>query len=657
MIIFKELSWRNFLSTGNTPTVLKLDQAPTTLVLGVNGSGKSTMLDALCYCLFKKPFRKMKKDQLLNTINGGECELEVLFEIGARRYKIRRGIKPDLFEIYEDGSSEPRHQAAGQKDDQAYLEEDVLKVNCDGFKQVVILGNADYTPFMQLSKPDRRAFIEQILDIGVFSIMNKILNDKQTALVRKVEGIHKDININQEKIKLVADFIAKLESDRKKVTAATQRQIDEQNEIIDNLFPDIEILQAKLKVENATLANQTATFNAATQVKLDELRDVLDAEIIVLEDERKDHYEIESRIVKLNSIRPGIEQSRKNAQATLNFYLQNDSCNTCKQTIQQDFKSKIIEEKQTQVAEFEAGLTKLDNTVSGLRSDIVAIKKHNEIIQGKIAKISGDQQKEVRRILAESQIKLKEISASLQQTIEGLNDDLQTKQSAVSAARQFIQKMQADIQKAAASENIEEQQKKKDQFVATGVRLEKEKEEAVETKHYYDLAAVLLKDTGIKAAIIKQYLPTINKQVNKYLTELDFFLSFFLDENFSETLKMRHRDELSYTCLSEGEKLRIDLALLFAWRDVARMKNSCATNLLILDETLDSSLDWAGTEAFIRMVAKQVGSNTFIISHKGDLMADKFGNIVRFSKVKNFSQIMDENVAITATVNTTDGKS
>ena len=646
MIIFRKLRWKNLLSTGNTFTELCLDKSPTTLVLGANGSGKSTMLDALCYGLFKKPFRKIKKDQIYNTINDGDCVVEVEFEIGTHTFKVSRGIKPDFFKIYEDGATEPRHAAAGQKDDQAYLEEDVLKVGFDNFIQVVILGNAKYVPFMQLDAKQRRSFIEFILDIGVFSTMNEVLGNRQKGLKTVLEALSKDINTNEEKLKLVEGFITKLETERKNVTADTQRQIDEQNQIIDDFLPEIEALQKQLSDENDSLIAATEALNEKATTQIDALQESHDLAVEELEGKIVDYSQVNNKLVGLSPVRNTLQQNLKANQSTIDFYSKNDSCNTCKQQIHTDFKDGIIAEKKSKIAEIEVGLAKLDETCAKYQQVIADSKKTNTDIQLQINKLTSAHQAATRAIMSETQSEIKLVTASLQATIRKLQADLQAKQGSVTSARSLVKKMQADIKAAAASSNIEEQHQKRAAFVATSKRLEGEKNEAIETRHFYEVAAVLLKDTGIKAAIIKQYLSTINKLVNKYLSEMDFFLSFHLDENFGETFKSRHRDTLQYYSFSEGEKMRIDLALLFTWRDIAHMKNSCSTNLLILDEVIDSSLDHNGTDFFIRMLNQlgqsSQGSNVFVISHKNDAALDKFQDVIRFEKVKNFSHLIDD---------------
>lgn len=642
MIHFKSLTWKNLLSTGNQPTTIRLDSSPTTLVLGANGSGKSTMLDALCYALFKKPFRKIKKDQIVNTINKSDCVIEVEFSIGQHEYTVRRGIKPDFFEIVIDG--ELRQKAAGQKDDQAFLEEDILKVNKESFTQVVILGNAAYTPFMQLKTPERRDFIEHILDIGVFSVMNDLLKTKQTGVKGSLETLAKEINVHREKLTLVESFIEKLEAERKKATSNTLNEIEEQNAIIDEHTPFISQLQQEIADLNLRMTNASQEINRQNNALVDARAVATEAEVAALEDTIVDFANLENKVRGFAPTKFGIEKNLKDVQASIAFYTDNDACKTCKQTIEESFRNTILDDKQKKIAEYQNGLSIIDKTVDKINAQIAEHKENNRKIKEQIVQIQNEHNKEVRRLNQEAQEKIKTVTANLRQSVAEKSETLQTHQSAVAAARQLVKKLEADMKAAQNSANLEEQILKRGQIERTLAAKEKERDETIELRHFYEVAGVLLKDTGIKAAIIKQYLPMINKLVNKYLTEFDFFLLFALDENFDETFKSRHRDTLQYHSFSEGEKLRIDLALLFAWRDIARMKNSCATNLLILDEVIDGSMDNNGTDFFIKMINELgEGSNVFVISHKQDSSLDKFRSVLRFIKDKNFSKLAESN--------------
>ena len=617
MILFKSIRWKNLFSTGNQPTEIQLDKSPTTLILGVNGSGKSTFLDAICYVLFKKPFRKVNKAQLVNTINEGDCEIDVEFMVGKTYYKVRRGIKPDYFEIYIDGVL--RKQEGARKDDQSYLEQDILKLNYESFVQVVILGNAKYTPFMQLDAAKRRKFIEQILDIGVFSSMNVVLGNRVKALKGEIDSTLRSIVVVQEQITLVEDFIAKCESDRQKESENSQSKIDDQNAIIDELAPLIDDLVEKINLANDELQIETAARNEAMEIRVEELQEQL-----------ADTAKPEDDLRKLMSIRPGLVTGVANAQARVEFYSENAACKSCGHTLEVEVAKTILEEKKAALEKHSESLAKLDEKIQEKKLILQGLKKENESCKALILEVQTKARNEVRKLTTDMQV-----------TIRDLTKDLQAKQSTSSAARQFIKKLQADMKKVPV--NLQEQQDKLKGFNLKLGDLEVARDEGVEQMHFYDVATVLLKDTGIKAAIIKQYLPTINKLVNKYLADLDFFVSFSLDENFNEEFKSRHRDSLQYYSFSEGEKLRIDLALLLAWRDIARMKNSCSTNLLILDEVIDSSLDQNGTDFFIKML-NSLGevSNVFVISHKNDSALDKFKDVLRFGRIGNFSQLVGD---------------
>lgn len=531
-------------------------------------------------------------------------------------------------------------KSAGQKDDQAFLEEDVLGVNYESFTQIAVLGNAAYTPFMQLKTPQRREFIEHILDIGVFSTMNDILKTKQTGIKTALESLTKDIDLQKEKVKLVEGFIEKLEAEQRKVKVDTDAQIEAQNAIIDARMPDIERLTAEIETENESLTTQTNELNATLTAEIEEINTVFETKVESLDETIIDVSPVESKIAKLTHMRQGINDNARATQQNIDFYSDTDACKTCKQNIHEDFRVKILSEKTKQLAEFKTGLEKITAEIEKYTKKLQEHKAANVAVEVELRKLRSENQMTIREVSSTNQITVRKITAEMQAKIKVLTTELQGHEAAVSAARQFIKKMLADKNSTSAAANIQEQYQKRDDLTEKSTSLESKKEYAIETRHFYEIAAVLLKDTGIKAAIIKQYLPMINKLVNKYLAELDFYLLFALDENFDETFKSRHRDTLQYHSFSEGEKLRIDLSLLFAWRDIARMKNSCATNLLILDEVIDGSMDHNGTDFFIKMINELgTGSNVFVISHKQDSSLDKFKDVLRFEKIKGFSQL------------------
>ena len=570
MIHFETIRWRNFLSTGNAFTEIQLDARPTTLIVGENGNGKSTLLDAVCFALFGKPYRNINKPQLVNTINNKNCVAEITFSIGKRKYMIRRGIKPAVFEIWVDGNL--INQDAASRDYQKYLEESILKLNFKSFTQIVILGSASFTPFMQLPAAARREVIEDILDIKIFTSMNVVLKEKVTELKNKMQDVEGKITIAKTKAQVQQDYIKTLEQDR-----------------------DARIEDINQKIEEATH-------------EVNNKRDML----LHLDDRRTHHFDSIGDASSVNEAVSEILRQVREFELTataiekeISFYHNNDTCPKCKQGIEHDFKKDIIDE----------------------RSD--DLKK----VQGNIEYI------EEQKITLEN--RLKEI-ANIQKDIQQLNEDITSVKSELASTERYIQRL--ELEKADVSSkvgNIEVEKTKLKELAKETVEILKEKSELNESSDYYDIAGILLKDSGIKTKIIRQYLPAINKLVNKFLTAMDFFVQFTLDEKFDEVIKSRHRDEFSYESFSEGEKQRIDLALLFTWRTIAKLKNSASTNLLILDEVFDSSLDNSATEYVMTLLnTLGEGTNVWVISHKGDQLFDKFTHVVKFTKRQNFSVIV-----------------
>ena len=568
MIIFRNLRWKNFLSTGNYFTEISLDQNTTTLVVGSNGSGKSTMLDALCFVLFGKAFRNINKPQLSNTINNKDCVVEVEFDTGHKKYKVVRGLKPNVFEIYCDGIL--LTQDAAVRDYQEHLEKFILKLNYKSFTQIVVLGSASFTPFMQLSASDRRAIIEDLLDIEIFSRMNTVLKEKYSILKEEYTNSKYDFDLKQEKIQFQIQFIDSLKKDN-----------------------DEKIQAQKLEIANCEIQYAQSNTNC----------NLLRSEISTLRDQVADKDSIKNKLIKYSGIHSSLKKSLSKVESDIEFYHDNSDCPTCKQAIGEEFKQHITEEKNKKKSEVEKAIFQLD-------------REYTKLVE---------RSEEINELLRE---------------IDNKNSLLTTEQSEMLVAQRQIQTLKSEIARLSGKhENVETEEQKLKQLNDELKDLEKNMMDLSEQKQYYETASVLLKDTGIKTKIIRQYIPVINKLVNKYLASLDFFVNFNLDESFKETIKSRYRDDFTYASFSEGEKQRIDTALLLTWRAVAKLKNSSNTNLLILDEIFDSSLDTNGTEELMKILNMLEGTNLFVISHKGDILQDKFSHVIRFEKVNNFSRI------------------
>ena len=569
MIKFKSIKWKNFLSTGNQYTEVLLDKSTTTLVIGENGAGKSTILDAICFVLFNKPFRNVNKPQLMNTINSKNLEVQVIFSIGKKEYKIIRGIKPGIFEIYV--NDQLLNQDAAAKDYQKYLEDSILKLNYKSFTQIVILGSASFTPFMQLPLGHRREIIEDILDIQIFSIMNGVLKNKILENKTNITDIDTRLEMEKMRIKMQQDYIKNLENDKNK-------KINEVNTLIETATAEINTIEQGLLVTAEAIKN--------------------------LEDTISDELEYSNKKTKLTDINKKLLQKINSARQEIDFYSNHDNCPTCSQTLSDDLKTSHMESHTKKISDIEAALTELEAQSSSIENRLDEIDK----VKKQIAELNTESIKQNNQIIA---------------------------------GQNYIRKLQKEIIDTSSNVgNISEEKIKLKSMAKEAVALSEKKGEHNKEKHYLDIASVLLKDTGIKTKIIKQYLPVINKLVNKYLSAMDFFCHFELDESFNEVIKSRHRDEFSYASFSEGEKQRIDLALLFTWRTIAKMKNSASTNLLLLDEVFDSSLDSNGTD-YVMNLLNTLGdeTNVFVISHKGDLLFDKFRSVVKFEKHQNFSRI------------------
>ena len=568
MIIFTSLRFKNFLSTGNNWTHIDLNKSKSTLIVGQNGAGKSTMLDAIAFGLFGKPHRNINKPQLINTVNNKNCVVEVTFVIGKAQYKIIRGIKPNVFEIWKNGDM--INQSSHSKEYQKILEQNILKLNHKSFHQIVVLGSSSFVPFMQLPAQHRRDVIEDLLDINVFSKMNSLLKEKTSVLKDKMKDLSFKLDVETNKIDTQKKYISDLKALNK--TAKEQKDVQ-----VDKLRKDL----ASLSKENAEISAEVEDKQKPLEKELNALHD------------RKQVF------VQYNAqFRQQMSQVVKESK----FYEENENCPTCSQEITESVR--------------------------------------NDKLQS-----SKEKAKELKDAMDEASIKSGEIEDSITQVSDDLNA-IRAKQSTVNSNNQSIARIQNEIEYLekelnqtgdieTAKEELEAMQNTANEFNMSKFQLNEE-------YSYNNVMSEMLKDTGIKTKIIKQYIPVINKLVNQYLQILDFYVHFDLDESFTETIRSRHRDQFSYDSFSEGEKQRIDLALLFTWRMIAKMKNSISTNLLLLDETFDSSLDHDGVENLMKILhSLDENSNTFIISHKGDILDGKFKDKIEFVKEKNFSKIKD----------------
>jgi DNA repair exonuclease SbcCD ATPase subunit len=567
MIHFTKVRWKNFLSTGNAFTEIQLDKHDSTLIVGENGAGKSTMLDAICYGLYGKPFRKVKKDQLINSVNGRDVVIEIEFRTHDHSYLVRRGIKPNVFEIHEDGVL--IDQDAAVRDYQEMLEKNILKLSMKSFTQIVILGSSSFVPFMQLTTNVRREVIEDLLDIRVFSSMALLLKDR-------VATNREEYKLNEQAIRYAQDAIKTQEKLRAEIDEQRESKIAQYEINIDRNEEDIDICNIDIQ-EN--------------QEQIDKLIE-----------ECADYDAIVGRIHKIVSLEKNLEAKKINANKSIKFFTENNECPTCAQLIEETIRKSKIDEKKNSIEEVKEALIRLED------EHRKAEHRHSEIrgIQVDIRRL----QAETNRLQSSVESYQKEI-AIWNKEIADLNKTQGTfTESAILTAK-------TELDKALSS-----------------------KEQILTDKEMYELATVILRDSGIKSRIIKQYIPVINTLVNKYLAAMDFFVKFELNEQFEEKILSRHRDDFTYESFSEGEKMRIDLSLLFTWRAIARMKNSASTNLLILDEVFDASLDANGCDEFLKLIHDMEETNIFVISHKGDVLNDKFSNVLRFAKQKNFSRIV-----------------
>jgi len=569
MIVFKSVSWKNFLSTGNSPNKVLLNKSPTTLIIGKNGEGKSTILDALCFSLFGKPFRNINKGQLVNSINGKGCVVEIEFDINGKEYKIVRGIKPNVFEIWVDG--EMVNQDAAARDYQKVLEQQILKLNYKTFTQVVILGSASFVPFMQLPSSQRREVIEDILDIRIFSTMNTLL---------------------KEKVQETKDAIAKIETELLNAKTKVEAQTNLIKTISDAKTETIKNHDAKIESHNEEILRNESEIS------------VILGQITELKGKTSDKDKILEDLEKAKSIKSKLLQKIETCEHHTEFFSEHDVCPSCDQTIPDQHKSKIIDTLNEKLLEQNGKVGELETILSNLNEKLSAITE-------------------------------------IQSQITDKNIELSTRNSTITLLNKQVKEIQAEIESTKTdTTNIDEEKTKLKALAKEALDKINTKTALSEQRNLEDVANILLKDTGIKTAIIREYLPIMNKLINKYLNAMDAYIHFELDEAFNESVKSRFRDDFTYASFSEGEKMRIDLAILFTWRQIAKLKNSVNTNLLLLDEIFDSSLDTAGTDYFLNLM-NQFGENTniFVISHKGDQLFEKFRSVIKFEKHNDFSVI------------------
>ncbi len=569
MILFEKVRWRNFLSTGNQNTEINFTNHSTNLVIGTNGAGKSTMLDALTFALFGKPFRKINKPQLINTVNEKDCVVEVEFSIGTTNWKVIRGIKPNLFEIHKDGSA--LNQSAAALDQQKWLEQNVLKMNYKSFTQIVILGSSTFVPFMQLTASNRREVIEDLLDIRIFSSMNNLIKDKIRVIREETKVLELKKESLSDKVRMQKNFIEELECRGKENVKQKENKIQE------------------LLIEENNLMNDNA---------------IIEEDVFKLNKDIEGVTGATSKLRKLGNLKGKISNKVATITKEHKFFTENTVCPTCDQSIEETFRINRINDAQNKAKELQSGYKELEEA------------------------IKDEEERECQFIV-------------LSKEITKLTHGISQNNTKIAGCQRQVRDLESEIQRVTdnlANRNTEHEKLEtfKDNLKTTYDDLTTRKE----TINYYDFSYSLLKDGGVKSKIIKKYLPLINQQVNRYLQMMDFYINFTLDEEFNETVQSPIHENFSYSSFSEGEKMRIDLALLFTWREVARMKNSVNTNLLIMDEVFDSSLDGFGTEEFLKIIRFVIkDANIFVISHKESLH-DKFDTVMRFEKVKGFSRMV-----------------
>ena len=572
MIIFKSIRWKNFLSTGNVFSEIRLDASPATLIVGNNGAGKSTFLDAMCYALFNKPFRKISKGQLVNAVNEKDTMVELEFSMGSREYMVRRGMKPSLFEIYLNDVK--LKEEASQLEQQKYLEQSILGLNYKSFTQVVVLGSSCFVPFMQLTPPNRREVIEDLLDIRIFSTMNGILKERCKGIRENIREVEYQFDLAKNKVETQQALIEHL---KEQSNANTTRR--------------------KAEIKTVEKEIQDITIVVDKDLNLSKL----------YEESLVDYQNVDASLSQLRIYESRFKDKQKAFKKEYKFFESNEHCPTCQQTITEELRT---------------------NKKSGITDQLTQIEKATEQLRGELDDI-------LVKISEKNDI-VKELSRC-QQAISESQREIQYRKRQIKAIEKKIDEATG------SNSSLKKEKDKLKQLAKDGLTVEESLLAEKKVRDNYNTVTNMLRDTGIKSTIIKKYLPIMNQLINRYLKELDFYVSFELDENFMETIKSRFRDEFTYASFSEGEKMRIDLALLFTWRTIAKMKNSANTNLLILDEIFDSSLDTSGTDDFLKILhTVSDKTNVFVISHKTESLQDKFANTLHVEKKQNFSVITQE---------------
>ena len=572
MIIFKSIRWKNFLSTGNAFSEIRLDASPATLIVGANGAGKSTFLDAMCYALFNKPFRKITISQLVNAVNEKDLLVELDFTIGSREYMVRRGRKPNVFEIYLNGIK--TKEEASSVEQQKYLEQSILGLNYKSFTQVVVLGSSCFVPFMQLTPPNRREVIEDLLDIRIFSTMNGLLKERVKGIKDTIREVEYQFELAKNKVETQQSLIAHLKEQSNANTARRKS----------------EIINLETEIKDITiLVDKDLDLSKSYEKSLE------------------DYQNVDASLSQLRLYESRFKDKQKAFKKEYKFFESNEHCPTCQQAITEELRTNKKSGITDQLKEVEEAAEKLRGELDDI---LVKISKKNDIV--------------------------KELSRT-QQAISEAQRETQYRKRQIKAIERKIDEATG------SSSSLKQEKDKLKELAKDGLKVEESLLDEKKVRDNYNTVTNMLRDTGIKSTIIKKYLPVMNQLINRYLKELDFYVSFNLDENFLETIKSRFRDEFSYASFSEGEKMRIDLALLFTWRTIAKMKNSANTNLLILDEIFDSSLDTSGTDDFLKILhTVSDNTNVFVISHKTESLQDKFASTLKVEKKQNFSVITQE---------------